>query len=101
MALIPTCEDLAKENLRLKQTVDELQVDQEKFRAIYDHQLNCLFIHDLEGNFLDANDAALRMLAMRERIFPLLILLRSLKKVICPKRMSFLIRLSRIFMYRG
>jgi PAS domain S-box-containing protein len=58
----PSYEDLEKENLRLKQTVDELRGDHEKYRAIYDHQFNCFFIHDLEGNFLDANDAALSLL---------------------------------------
>jgi PAS domain S-box-containing protein len=58
----PTYKELEKENLKLKQTVDRLRGDQEKYRAIYDHQFNCIYIHDLEGNFLDANDAALSML---------------------------------------
>jgi PAS domain S-box-containing protein len=58
----PSYEDLEKENFKLKQTVDELRGDHEKYRALYDHQLNCIFIHDLEGNFLDANDAALSLL---------------------------------------
>ena len=69
MALKPTYEELAQENKRLKDTVDELQTDREKYRVIYDHAFNYLYIHDLEGNFIDANDAALRMLGYdREEI---------------------------------
>jgi PAS domain S-box-containing protein len=65
----PTYEELEKENLRLKRAVDELQVDREKYRAIYGHQFNCIYIHDLDGNFLDANDAALNLLGYeREEI---------------------------------
>jgi len=58
----PTYKELEKQNLKLTQTVMELRGDQEKYRAIYGHQFNCFFFHDLEGNFLDANDAALSLL---------------------------------------
>jgi PAS domain S-box-containing protein len=69
MTLKPTYEELEKENLGLKQAVDELQDDREKYRALYGHQFNCIYIHDLEGNFLDANDAALNLLGYeREEI---------------------------------
>lgn len=63
----PTYKELEKENLKLKQTVDELRGDQEKYRAIYDHQFNGLYIHDLEGNFLDANNAALSILGYERK----------------------------------
>ncbi len=66
----PTYEELEKENLRLKEAVDELQADREKYRAIFIHGFNCVYIHDLEGNFLEANDAALKLLGYeREEIF--------------------------------
>jgi PAS domain S-box-containing protein len=68
----PTYEELENENLRLKRAVDELQDDREKYRAIYGHQFNCIYIHDLDGNFLDANDAALNLLGYeREEIYGL------------------------------
>ena len=54
--------DLAKENHRLKQTVDEVCSDHEKYRALFKHRFNCLYIHDLTGRFIDANDAALALL---------------------------------------
>ncbi len=34
----------------------------EQFRALFDRSLDCLYINDLNGNFLDANPAALRLL---------------------------------------
>ena len=58
----PSYDDLEKEISRLKQTVDRLCSDQIKYRAIFNHGFNCVYIHDLEGNFLDANDAALKLL---------------------------------------
>ena len=62
MAPKPTYEELEKENRRLKASVDELRTYQEKYRAIFIHGFNCVYIHDLEGNFLEANDAALKLL---------------------------------------
>ena len=53
---------LKEEDNGLKQVVDEMHQDQEKFRALFSRSLHCTYIHDLEGNFLDANDAALDLL---------------------------------------
>ena len=50
------------QNRQLKRKVNSLSEDQKKFRAIYDHWYNCLYVHDLEGNFIDANDASLKLL---------------------------------------
>jgi PAS domain-containing protein len=63
----PTYEELVQENLRLKGALDELQADRDKYRAIYAHQFNCIYIHDLDGNFLDANDAALNLLGYERK----------------------------------
>lgn len=45
--------------------MDELQKDQEKYRALFDRNLHCIFVHDFEGNFLDANEASLNLLGYR------------------------------------
>jgi len=58
----PTYKELEEQNLKLKQTVDEMRAGHEQYRALYAHRFNCIYIHDLEGNFLDANDAALKLL---------------------------------------
>jgi len=42
----------------------------ERYRAIYDRSLVCLYVHDLEGNFLDANQTALNLLGYeRQDVF--------------------------------
>lgn len=33
-----------------------------RYRALFDRSFNAVYIHDLEGNFVDANDAALKLL---------------------------------------
>ncbi len=33
-----------------------------RYRALYDRALHCVYVHDLEGNFLDVNEAALNLL---------------------------------------
>ncbi len=39
-----------------------LPESEDRYRALFDRSLDAVYIHDLEGNFLDANDAALRLL---------------------------------------
>ncbi|MCH8900940.1 MAG: PAS domain S-box protein, partial [Chloroflexi bacterium] len=39
-----------------------LPESEDRYRALFDHSPDAVYIHDLEGNFLDANDAALRLL---------------------------------------
>jgi PAS domain S-box-containing protein len=55
-------ERLEKEYVELKQDMDGLRKDQEKYKALLDRNLHCIFIHDFEGNFLDANEASLNLL---------------------------------------
>lgn len=62
MASNPTYEELKNDNTRLKRSLAKLKAESEKYQAIYNNNSNCIYIHDLEGNFLDANDAALRLL---------------------------------------
>ncbi len=47
------------ERLRTEQTLRE---SAERFQALFERSLDCLYIHDFEGNFLDANPAALKLL---------------------------------------
>ena len=53
---------LKKENMELKRKADQYKGDHKKYSAIYDHWYNCIYIHDLAGNFIDANDASLGLL---------------------------------------
>jgi len=90
MALKPTYEDLAQENLRLKQTVGEFQADRKKYRAIYDHRFNCIYIHDLDGKFLDANDAALNLLGYERKEIARLDFASIIAEDHLPKAVAFL-----------
>ena len=42
-----------------------LKESEERFRALYDRSLYAVYIHDLEGNFIDANQYALDLLGYR------------------------------------
>ncbi len=45
-----------------KRAEAELKESEERYRALFDRSSDCVFLHDLTGNFLDANEAALRLL---------------------------------------
>jgi PAS domain S-box-containing protein len=68
----PTYEELEKQLRKLEKEYDEykketknLSKSQENFKALFDRNLHCIFVHDFEGNFLDANAAALNLLGYR------------------------------------
>ncbi len=45
-----------------KEMEEALQKSQARYKALFDRTLYCVYVHDFEGNFLDANDAALNLL---------------------------------------
>ena len=50
-----------------KQTEEALQGSKERYKALFDRSLYCVYVHDFEGNFLDANKAALNMLGYTKK----------------------------------
>ena len=52
--------------IRLDESKQALLENQENYNALYNRNLHCIFIHDFEGNFLDANDASLNLLGYRK-----------------------------------
>jgi PAS domain S-box-containing protein len=56
--------------IRLDASEQALMQSQERFNALYNRNLHCIFIHDFEGNFLDANDASLNLLGYRREEIP-------------------------------
>ena len=72
LGAVLACRDL-QEILRSKEIILEqeeaLRETQERYSALFNRSLFCVFVHDFEGNFLDANEAALRLLGYtREEI---------------------------------
>lgn len=49
----------------VKKTEEKMLESQERYKAIFDRSLDCLFVCDLEGNFFDANHAALNLLGYK------------------------------------
>lgn len=44
-----------------------LKESEERYRALFDRSLSCVYVHDFEGNFLDANAAALNLLGYKKK----------------------------------
>ncbi|MBP7737266.1 MAG: PAS domain S-box protein [Spirochaetes bacterium] len=47
---------------RLKKAEEAARESEEKYRALYDSSINIMYIHDLSGNFIDANEAGLKLI---------------------------------------
>lgn len=54
---------------RRKKAEEALRESDERYRTLFERSLDAVYVHDFEGRFLDANDAALRLLGYsREEI---------------------------------
>ena len=62
--------ELEKEYDEYKKETETLSNSQEKFKSLFDRNLHCIFISDFEGNFLDANAAALNLLGYSREELP-------------------------------
>ncbi len=52
-------EKLQWEHERMKERFQEMEA---RYRALFERSIYCIYLHDPEGRFLDANEAALRLL---------------------------------------
>jgi PAS domain S-box-containing protein len=55
-----------------KRAVDALRESEERYKALFERSLDCVFLTDFEGQFLDANQAALDLLGYRREDIPTL-----------------------------
>lgn len=49
-----------------KQAEKELLEGKERYNALFERSLDCVYVHDLEGNFIDANATALNLLGYKK-----------------------------------
>ena len=45
--------------------MEELLLIREKYKSLWQRKLYCIYVHDFEGNFLEANDTALELLGYK------------------------------------
>ncbi|MFO8011216.1 MAG: PAS domain-containing sensor histidine kinase [Dehalococcoidia bacterium] len=54
--------DLQSEIELRKASEENLYKSEERYRALFDRSLECVYIHDFKGNYIDANDVGLDLL---------------------------------------
>jgi PAS domain S-box-containing protein len=50
-----------------KETEKKLREGEERYHALFDRSLDLVYLHDFEGNFIDANNAALNLLGYKKQ----------------------------------
>lgn len=64
-ARLVSCRDLSDRN----RAIDALRESEERYRALFDRSLDCVFLADFEGHVLDANQAWLDLFGYRREDF--------------------------------
>jgi PAS domain S-box-containing protein len=54
----------------MKKTKERLIEIEEMYRALFERSFDAIYVHDLEGNFLDANPIALKLLGYKKKDIP-------------------------------
>ncbi len=62
IALVGIATDISERKL----AEDKLQESEERYKALFERSLDLVYVFDFEGNFIDANDAALNLLGYKK-----------------------------------
>jgi len=68
--LVSTMGEFVSVALRNSRAVESLTNSEERYRALFDRSLDLVYLHDFEGNFIDANNAALNLLGYKRQEIP-------------------------------
>ncbi len=97
--VVLACRDL-QEILRSKRIIQEqeekLQEAMDRYKALFERTLFCVYVHDLEGNFMDANDAALNLLGYTREEIPSLNIASLISEEEMPKALEAVKQIRRI-----
>jgi PAS domain S-box-containing protein len=69
-----------KELEKMRKEIAELKGWKERYKALFDRSLFGVFVHDFKGHFIDANQAALKLLGYKRKDIPALSLSSLLDK---------------------
>lgn len=61
---------IARDITERKQAEAAMHEYKNRYQALFDRSLDCVFIHDFKGNFIDANEAAIHMLGYDRKYLP-------------------------------
>jgi PAS domain S-box-containing protein len=61
---------IARDITERKQSEAALKESKERYNAIFERSLDIVYVHDFEGNFIDANSASLRLLGYNREDIP-------------------------------
>lgn len=62
--------ELEKSEKQRNQAEEVLRENKERYKALFDRSIYCVYVHDFEGRFIDANDAALNLLGYKKEDIP-------------------------------
>ncbi len=62
--------ELDKGEAQRKRAEEALREGEDRYRAMFNRSLYCVYLHDFEGNFLDANETALDLLGYTREEIP-------------------------------
>src|SRR4030043_1134876 len=62
--------ELEKSEKQRNQAEEELRENKERYKELFDRSIYCVYVHDFEGRFIDANDAALNLLGYKKEDIP-------------------------------
>jgi PAS domain S-box-containing protein len=60
-------EKLAKELQKAEKKLEEMKDWEGRYKALFDRSLYCVYVHDLNGNFIDANKSAQNLLGYKKK----------------------------------
>ena len=63
---------VVRDTTKRKQAEEALQESEARYQALFERSLDCVFLSDFDGKFLDANQAALDLLGYKRAEIPLL-----------------------------